>query len=182
MLYAQTMHDVELTVRSPTGAAWLCNAFFMIVTGEIYFEIQNKTVHHLLGHTFSSGEATPLIIGSSLAFVVSLVWLLSLYLRPGKIKINQHRGILSRVRFTPFGTREVTESIERWAVTISFFSQNDLKNQVFKKILLGTSSHQEVILYSDVPHGDQLLMALNGIKSRLKRHQIEIKPLKAPIN
>ena len=176
------MHDVELTVRSPTGSAWLCSAFSVILTGELYFEIQNKTVHYFLGHTFSSDEATPLVIGATLICILSIAWLLSFYLCPGKIKINQSEGSLSRVQFTPLGSKEITEPMECWTVKVVFFSQNDLNNQVFKKVIMGTSTYKEVILYSDTPNRDHFLMTLNEIQKKLKSFKIEIIPSIYPIN
>jgi len=176
------MHDVELTVRSPTGSAWLCSAFSVILTGELYFEVQNKTIHHFLDYAFSSSEATPLLIGATLTCALSIAWLLALYVRPGKIRINQSQGSLSRVQFSPLGAREVTEPMELWAIKVVFFSQNDLKNQVFKKVIMSTATYREVILYSDTPNGEHFLMTLNEIQKNLKSFEIELSPSIYPIN
>ena len=168
------MRRVELTVRSPTATAWLVSAISIICTGELYYEVQQTKVAQFFGRPFTDGEILPFVAILGLISIGALIWLISLYWIPGKITVDPETGTLSRLKLKGFRQVEIKHSLEEWRVEITYFSQKDKDNRHFKKILLGTTTFAEVLIFSDLRQGETLAEQLEELHDQLGNFVVTI--------
>ncbi len=168
------MRRVELSVRSPTAASWLVCAAGIICTGELYYEVQKPQIARILGQPFTDGELFPIIILLSLLTISAICWLLSLYWSPGKITFDRESRILTRLKSKWFRQIAVKAPIESWRVEITYFSQKDKDNKHFKKVLLGTKTHAEIILFADLHKGEALIQLFEELKEEWGNYVVTI--------
>ena len=64
--------------------------------------------------------------------------------------------------------------MEDWRAEITYFSQKDKDNKHFKKILLGTTTYAEIILFADLRQGEALIDALNDLHDQLGNYVVTI--------
>ncbi len=168
------MRRVELTIRSPTASAWLVSAILIISTGELYYEIQKATIAQLFDRPFTDGELMPIAVVLSLFATCSLIWLISLYCLPGKITLDPENRTLSRKKLKWFRQFEITHPLEDWRVEVTYFSVKDKENRHFKRILLGTTTYAEVLLFGDLSRGEELIDGFNDLDDQLGNYVVSI--------
>jgi|JYMV01.1.fsa_nt_gi hypothetical protein len=168
------MRRVELTIRSPTATAWLLSAIGIICTGELYYEMQKSKVAQFFDRPFTDGELMPIVIVLGVLSACTLLWLMSLYCLPGKITLDPETQTLSRLKLKGFRQLEIKHPLKDWRAEITYFSQKDKDNKHFKKILLGTTTYAEIILFADLSRGEALVEALSDLHDQLGNYVITI--------
>ena len=169
------MRCVELTIRSPVGAAWLSTALSFMGTGELYHQVHTRNIIQILGTPFLKDELTPALFILTTLTLILLAWLFSLYFLPGKIQIDHQSKTLSRTRVNLFRPHTLKRPLHHWTVNVPFFSKNHKSIQVFKEIILTCDEHREILFFSDLRHGEDLVQALNDIRIHLKAFQETVK-------
>ena len=154
------MGRVELTIRAPTGGAWVTSITSIICTGELYYETQKNTVIELFNWHFTASQLLPTNIGLGIISLACLLWLLSIYTFPGKIVIDSHARTLERIRFRGVFGNLIEHPLASWQITISYYSVKDQQNYRFKKVFLVHDSHKEVLLFGDLSQSEKLAKLL----------------------
>lgn len=169
------MRCVELTIRSPVGAAWLSTALSFIATGELYDRLHTRNIIQILGTPFLKDELTPVVLILTTLTLILLAWLLSLYFLPGKIQIDHQSKTLTRTRLNLFRPHTLKRPLHHWTVNVTFFSKKHKEIQVFKEITLTCDQHREILFFSDLRRGEELVEALDDIRIHLKAFQESVR-------
>lgn len=152
------MDQVEFRVRSPTGLAWIVSAALVIAAGELY----------------DDGVLTPVVIVVAIAAALAMIWLVSLYAAPGRLRIDAVSGTIERVRPSGLRRRAVSAPFAQWHVLLTYYREEDRLAGRFKRLQLRTPGLQEVLLYDDLARGETLAQVLSEHGVRLGRYEVRV--------
>ena len=169
------MRCVELTIRSPVGAAWLSTALSFMCTGELYHRLNTSNIIQIFGTPFLKDELAPALFILSALTLILLAWLLSLYFLPGKIQIDHQSKTLTRTRLSLFRPHTLKRPLHHWTADVTFFSTKHKEIRVFKEITLTCDQHREILFFSDLRRGEELVEALDDIRIHLKAFQERVR-------
>jgi hypothetical protein len=166
------MDELDLPLRSPTAMAWTLAILSLVGTGELAQQIQVSEVPIILSRPFAADElAIPMFLLCCVTFLL-WVWLASLYLRPGRIRLSLESSYLSRVVRPFFRSRTIRAPINQWSCAILYFSDDHRKRHLFKQVeLQGPSGFSEVLIFADLKNGDVLAQHLEHLTSQFKSYR-----------
>ena len=169
------MENVDVKIRAPTGPAWIACALTFILSGELYSEISKDSVAVIVRWYFTDEELLPYFYGLSACAVISLLYLLSLYIRPGGLFFDMASGSLRRRRYLGLRGRGVAGPFSDWSIRVAYFSQNEKSRGAFKRLEInGPGGFREVLLYTDVRSVDRLLQVLDKVAPQLHDYAVDI--------
>jgi len=168
------MNLVSMSVRSPTGAAWLASLGAFMATGETYYEMAKPGPSVFFGQSVSHAIALPIVIILALLTLGAAAWLVSLYAAPGRIAIDIEGGTLLRALRPFFRLRVITAPLSAWSVHMVFYNEADRARRVFKRLELRGPQHNEVLLFADFTRGEELAAAFERIHRNLADYNAEI--------
>lgn len=162
------MGHVDVTVRAPTGSAWVAAVASIVVVGEVFYERSRSVVATFLGVPFSADESLVLLLVAGLAAAVSAGWLLALYVRPGRLRIGEAgiERVVGVVR-----RRVIAAPLASWQVRIAYFDAAAKVRHDFKRIALDGPDYREVLLFGDVRERAALLVALADVATKLAGYE-----------
>jgi hypothetical protein len=170
-------------IRSPTGRAWLSFVVGFIVAGEIFWELHKDTPATFFKIPFTDGELWGWVAGFGLVSLAGLAWLLALYLSPGQLVIDEEAGVIRRTLRPFVRLRTVTAPSSVWRVRLVYFAAEQRERGLFKRLELCGPDHVEVLLFTDLRHGEELARALERLGNRLGALTVQVEqqpPAKAP--
>ena len=165
---------VDVRIRAPIATAWAVTLGAIVICGELYYELQRSKIATFIGRPFTDNELWPAVICLGVAALVSLAWLLSLYLRPGRLQVDPDADRMVRQVRPYLRTRVIEGTLADWRARVLFFSSVDRDRGAFKRIELSTTDWQEVILFADLARGEELARALLDLDGRLEALEVEI--------
>ncbi|MBI5507265.1 MAG: hypothetical protein HY903_00805 [Deltaproteobacteria bacterium] len=168
------MSRVSIPVRSPTGPAWVLALMSFIAGGEILYEALKDETATFFHVPFADAELYAAIVLCGVAALVGFAWLISLYVRPGSLVIDQDLGTISRTRPDKWRTRHSEAPLADWHVRLQFFSEEYRARGAFRRVELQGPGLHEVLLLSDVPDGGELTRAFEAVHDRLGTHKVEL--------
>lgn len=155
---------IDVPVRSPTNWAWGTTVGAVIACGELAYLAREEVAVRVAGFELTPGA---LLAGAVLAGLLALAagtWLVSLYLRPGRLRIDTDADWVRR-ELRPLIRRHVRQGpLVDWSIRITFYSQHARARGSFKRLeLAGPEDHQEVLFFTDVPRGERLATDLEAL-------------------
>jgi hypothetical protein len=165
---------VDVKVRSPTGRAWLLFIVGFIVAGELLFEVQKARQATFFNMPFTDAELIPWIVLLGLAAAFGLVWLVRLYVFPGRISFDAENGVIRRRQQLMLKTRLVEAPAAEWTVRISYFSEEHRDRGVFKRAELAGPDFHEVLLFTDCRPAEALARGIESMAEQLAELRVDI--------
>ena len=167
---------LDLPVRSPTGAAWVSAIIAIVATGEVFYEIHKDAPGSFFGYSFADEALWPFFMLFALAGVVSTAWLVSLYVRPGRLIISD--GVIRRVTRSFFRRKFFEAPLGSWRVRVVYFSEENRARRTFKRVEIEAVGYREVLLFTDFSNSDEILDAFDEVVSELGSFEVEVQSAK----
>ncbi len=176
------MQRLDIPVRAPTGPAWVLMALSFILAGEFVWEARKDTTATFFHIPLADVELYSVAVCFGLASLVGLLWLLSLYLRPGRLLIDPEAGRMVRTRRHYVKEQRIEAPFAEYEARLQFYSERDQARGAFRRVELKAPGLHEVLLLSDVQDGKPLTEALAAVAPQLKSFKVEFKsaPVKPP--
>ena len=168
------MVDSVFTIRSPTGRAWLAFVIGFVLAGEVIWEVRKDTPATFFKIPFTDGELWAWVAGFALLAVAGLVWLVSLYFAPGRLVLDGKAGTIRRL-LRPAIRKLVIEAPSRdWHARVVFFSAAQRQRGIFKRLELSAPGFVEVLLFTDLARGEELVRALDAAQAELGTFAVQV--------
>ncbi len=193
MVYAELMVDVDAKVsnepssspkslharvRSPTGNAWLASLAAMVAFGEIGYEWYDTGVVNIFHTTLHSSAALTLTLSLALILALMLLWLISLYVRPGHLLIQKdvnNESFFIERRLGGVRQHVLRADASAWQVHALFFDTKDRDRHYIKRLELSCGdSFREVLLFGDFRRPEEAVEALLSLAEKLGKLSIEV--------
>lgn len=158
---------VEVKVRSPTGRAWLMFIVGFIAAGEILFEVRKAKQATFFNMPFTDAELVPWIVLLGVVAAIGLIWLVRLYLFPGRLVFDSEAGVVRRHQQHMLRTRVIEGPASAWTVSISYFDADHRERGVFKRAQLQGPDFHEVLLFTDCKPGEGLARGIDAMGEQL---------------
>jgi len=171
---------VDVKVRSPTGRAWLTFVIGFIVAGELLFEVRKDEPAKFFNIPFTDGELIGWMVLLWVVSAVGLVWLLFLYLRPGRLVLDPDAGVIRRLQYRLLRSNEIAAPASEWSIRIGYFSAEHHQRGVFKRLELVGPDFEEVLLFTDFREGEALAKALEAMAEQLGDFRIDVERAEEP--
>ncbi|MEZ4271281.1 MAG: hypothetical protein R3C68_07565 [Myxococcota bacterium] len=162
---------VDVPIRAPTTTPWTIFLVTLVATGEFILEASKPEVARYFGMPFTDGEVLWAAALAGLVAMASLIWLLSLYMRPGHVVIDEGSDLLTRQESAPRQRCFHSAPLAQWHVQVTYFSNKDAAQGLFKRLTLKGPRPLEVLLFSDVARGETLALALRQVRHRLGTYE-----------
>lgn len=153
------MDAVDLRVREPTGRGWLFSVVCTILSAELFYEMRGRTVSIFFGMPLSRTEVFSVATLIAAAALISAIYVVSLYVRPGHLQVGAE-GLIRKRRKGLWRWHTTRAPLRNWHVHLTFFSTNDQRRGVFKRLQLDGPGIGEVLLFTDLRDGSKLVKAL----------------------
>lgn len=168
------MPRLDVSVRSPTGPAWVSSAVFFIIAGELLHELRKEVPAELFHIGVSDGTLLIGVILFGALAAGSLAWLVSLYMAPGRLVLVPESSTLRR-EWRRFIWRDNLERpLAEWQVRIVYFSGSQRHSGVFKRLELRCEHLQEVLLLDDFDRGEEVSKALEAAAGSFALFQVQV--------
>jgi hypothetical protein len=164
----------EFAIRSPTGRAWLAFVAGFILAGEVFWELNKDAPATFFNVPFTDGELWGWVAGLGLLSLAGLAWLLALFLAPGSLSLDPDLGTLRRVQRPGLRTRVVVAPSRDWHARVVYFGQAQRRRGLFKRLELSAPGFVEVLLYTDLARGEELVRALDAMQSQLGTFTVQV--------
>jgi hypothetical protein len=168
------MAETSFTIRSPTGRAWLAFVVGFVLAGEVVWEARKETTATFFNIPFTDGELWAWAAGFGFVALIGLVWLLSLYLAPGRLVLETGGGNIRRELRPVLRRRVIAAPSREWHARLVFFSAAHRQRGIFKRIELSAPGFVEVLLFTDLRRGEELVRALDTIEGELGTFAVHV--------
>ncbi|MEK7703701.1 MAG: hypothetical protein AAB426_01985 [Myxococcota bacterium] len=168
------MDQVEFRLRAPTGTAWLATAALLAATGELHDELRKPGPAMLFRQRIDDGVLLPVVIVFGLVTLLSLAWLASLYLVPGRLRLDVAAGTLARVRRKGPLSRALTAPLASWRVALVYYREEDRLAGHFKRLELSSAALHEVLLFGDLRDGEALGAAITALREQFESFDVRV--------
>lgn len=168
------MSKLDVPVRAPTGTAWIASAVLIIVAGEAVWEMRKETASVIFNVSFTDGQLLAIALVAGIAAVVSLTWLVSLFVAPGRLLVDGEAGLLRREERLHLKRAVAEGPLEQWNAKVLYFSDRQRADGVFKRIELSGPGRDEVLLFGDFRRGEEVARALEAAGERLGALTVEV--------
>jgi len=168
------MEQATFRLRSPTSLAWLASVTLVVATGELYDELGHPGAAELFHQRVGDGVLAPVVGLLAVAALTALAWLVTLYLRPGRLVIDAPAGVIRRTERRRIRRHVRAAPLEAWEVQLHYFSDADRDAGRFKRLELGVGTEREVILFGDLKNGEALAQALTALAPRLRHFEAAV--------
>ncbi len=175
------MSAIDVSVRVPTNWAWGTSFGSVIACGELIHLARLGGAASLFGIELSHGALIAGAVLSGLFAAACLAWLVSLYLRPGRLLVDLEQGIIQRELRPLFARQVVRAPLQDWLIRLVFYSRHTHSLGSFKRLELnGPEQHEEVLVFTDVRRGEELAAALVQLEQTACDFEVVIQQEQAP--
>jgi len=165
---------MEFEVRSPTGRTWIGAVLSFVIAGELFYEVRQNKPAELFKTSFTDAELIPWIVVFAMVALVCTAWLVILYVKPGRLRLDLAGSSIRRSRPQFFRTHVFEAPASEWKIHVVFFSEEQHDRGIFKRIEILGPGIAEVLLLTDIAHPEELVLAIEQMGPNLGKLDIEI--------
>ncbi len=171
------MTTLETKIRPPTGTSWVTTVAAIIVSGEAYYESSKGPKGTFFSFQLLSEELVWIAVIGGVIALLALFYSLSLYFLPGKLSIDPTTQKYSRILRRPFKLHHFEGPLTDLSLLIHFYSVTDHERGMFRRIEIEIPTEREILLFGDLPSGDDFILSAREYKEHFGRFEEIIKNL-----